>query len=661
MSTADRPAPRGGPLRPEVTWTVATDAPLRGFRLAREAVRLFAWDEANNLYLFDQLGRRTWASRAEGRVRHAAISDDGDLIAVLVDPRRIWLLDAELELQADRETPPDPVSVAVDPHGRFAVVTSQGTRSQIFNRHGKPVGQIETLQPLAHAAFIPDRPILIGAAGHGSLFAIELSGSSSRLDSELLWRQSLLSTVGRVEVTGDGGMILATCFVHGLQRFDAEGRSEGAYHLGGTAMMAVPDFLGRSIAAATQEGELVLLNRAGNVRWKTDLPRPATALEIDALGRFLFYGLGTGEITRLDLDGSARPAVDAPAPAASRTATSPTGARPAAANPGGIREPAWSQVVAKTDDQAETAVLAVLDRPTRLALITNTNRLQVLDPKGEKIHEAEPLMGVGRILRTAPGWIAAATDRQVLVYNAGENLSNRLDLNLVEVTHLILRPERHGLAVVQERDRVGRATLQGRWMWREELDSPVEDLAVGPETRTAVTTEDGQLRLFDPAGNRLPCRAPTAQEPLMLCANSDPGAPGVAWITLARQQQVLRGHDLDGNIAWELPVPWVSWLLQDVGPSILVTAPDGRALVVDGNGRTLARGNAETPPGIYGPAPDGGSVAHLTLDGPHLTLTAVGGPILWRALASPGRRPLALGRSGAATIDRRSLLWFPST
>jgi hypothetical protein len=48
MATVERSSPRGA-LRPEPLWTVATDAPLRGFRLAREAVRLFAWDEANNL------------------------------------------------------------------------------------------------------------------------------------------------------------------------------------------------------------------------------------------------------------------------------------------------------------------------------------------------------------------------------------------------------------------------------------------------------------------------------------------------------------------------------------------------------------------------------------------------------------------------------------
>ena len=45
------------------------------------------------------------------------------------------------------------------------------------------------------------------------------------------------------------------------------------------------------------------MNSAGNVRWKTQLPRPAIALEFDPLGRFLIHGQSTGEIVRVDLFG----------------------------------------------------------------------------------------------------------------------------------------------------------------------------------------------------------------------------------------------------------------------------------------------------------------------------------------------------------------------
>ncbi len=84
----------------------------------------------------------------------------------------------------------------------------------------------------------------------------------------------MLSNVGRLEVSGDGSLILASCYNLGIQRYDGRGRNEGSYHLAGTATHAIPDFPGRSIAAATLEGEVYLLNQAGNVKWKTGLPAP---------------------------------------------------------------------------------------------------------------------------------------------------------------------------------------------------------------------------------------------------------------------------------------------------------------------------------------------------------------------------------------------------
>ena len=113
-----------------------------------------------------------------------------------------------------------------------------------------------------------------------------------------------MASVGSLTVSGDGGLILASCHTHGIQCFGSRGQNEGSYHLGGTATRAVPDFAGRSIVAATSEGDLNLISRGGNVRWKSTLPRPAIALEFDAIGRFFIYGMATGEIVRVDLEGS---------------------------------------------------------------------------------------------------------------------------------------------------------------------------------------------------------------------------------------------------------------------------------------------------------------------------------------------------------------------
>ena len=142
-----------------------------------------------------------------------------------------------------------------------------------------------------------------------------------------------MSNVGRLTVNGDGAMVLASCFTHGIQRFDLKGRNEGSYHLGGTVSHAVPDFPGRTIVAATLEGELVVMNSAGNVRWRTQLSRPAIALEVDPLGRYVLYGHSTGEIIRLDLFG----------PAPGSVAADAAGERKEERKVAGVRKPGASQ------------------------------------------------------------------------------------------------------------------------------------------------------------------------------------------------------------------------------------------------------------------------------------------------------------------------------
>src|SRR4029077_3310993 len=119
---------------------------------------------------------------------------------------------------------------------------------------------------------------------------------------------------------------------------------------------------------------------------------------------------------------------------------------------------------------------------------------------GRKRGQGPDLIGVGRLLRTAPGWLAAATDRQIFLCALKHETQRRLDVSLLELTHLVIRPDDFGLALVQERDRIGRLTVSSRWVWKQELRSPVEELAVGPYGFVGVTTHGGQLLIFDPAG-----------------------------------------------------------------------------------------------------------------------------------------------------------------
>lgn len=654
MADAPNRTPR---LAPTTAWTVVTDAPLIGLALAREAGLVLAWDEANHLVVLDTQGRRRTDTRASGRILTATMSDDGSLIAVLLEGTRLLLLDPELDAIADRSAPIDSTALAMDPHGRYLAIASRSKITQFYSRHGRPAGSFETLDPLLHLKFVPDRPRLIGASAYGALYSFDLEpeGSNGDLGASERWLTKVMSNVGRLSITGDGGVILTSCYTHGVQRYDSRGRNEGSYHLGGTAAFAVPDFAGRTIAVATTEGELALLNAAGGVRWKTTLPRGPVALECDALGRFVIYGLSTGEITLLDLEGNRR----AQSEADPNTRAAPVVPRSATRHGGAIREPAWTVPIAQSEEQAETTVVAVLDEPPRIAAITNRNSLEILDIDGASLGEMPRIIGVGRIIRLAPGWITAATDRQVLVYDARQDVGQRLDLSLVELSHLVVRPESYGLAIVQERDRIGRASVAGRWIWKRELRDPIEELAIGPDAWTAVSTEDGQLLIFDASGERAATYRSPETEPLALTAAPTGAPPDVAWISLGRMAQRLRGHGPDGRVVWESAVPWETWQVHPLESTIVLEAADGRTIAFNGNGDVVTESRAESPPGLLLEDSDGIPL-RLVKQPEHLICADLTGRVRWRSLVKEPLGPIAAGRVGVAVLVGRALAFYPA-
>lgn len=651
-SEPSRPSTR---LQPEVAWDLVTEAPLGGLGLAREAGLVFAWDAADQLYLIDLKGEYRSVTRAPGKVVTAVCSDDGSRIALLGEGARLWLLDADLGTVAERGVGSDPVSLAIDPHGRYVLVVSRGGGNQFFNRHGRPAGRFEAPQPLAFAAFVPDRAMLIAASAYGMIAGFTLGAEGQgKLVADEDWVDRQISNVGRLTTTGDGAMVLASCFTHGVQRYDLNGNNEGSYHLGGTAVHAVPDFAGRTIAVATAEGELSVLNSAGNVRWKTSLARPAAALEVDPLGRYVVYGQATGQIARLDLYAPERPR-----PSRTTGRRGAGGGAVSGLSPSPVRQPEWTLPVSTSEEQAETSVLAVLEDPPRIALFSSNLKLQLFSAAGADLGYAPEVQGVGRILRTAPGWVAAATDRQIVLYHATRNAAQRVDLSLVEITHLAVQPETFGLAIVQERDRVGRATVAGRWVWKQELRAGIEDLAIGPEGVCAFTTEEGRMSVVDPAGQSIGGFETEPGEPLHLVEAAAGGPSGLAWMSLARQSQVLRGHDLRGRTLWESPVAFEGWQFLRLGPLVLVSAADGRAQAFDGSGHLRGQGRAtEGGSRDVFAANLRGEPRRIARQGVHLICSDLDGRVRWRAVCEESVGPVAACSLGVAALVGRSLAWF---
>ncbi len=647
-------------LEPSTTWTVVTDSPLKGLRFAREAGRILAWDEGNQLYLLNTLGESLSTSRLPNRILTGAISDEGSLIALLVeaDGTGLLLLSADFDVLSERPAPSEASFLTIDPHGRYLAIGTRHNALHLINRHGRPAGRLETMEPLSHLCFVPGRPLMVGAAAFGMLVGIELepNRSQGRLDPEIVWQDRLMSNVGRLALDGEGSMILASCFTLGIQRFDLTGRNEGSYHLGGTVSHAVPDFPGRTIAAATLEGELVLMNSAGNVRWRTRLPRPVIALEIDPLGRYMIYGHATGEIVRHDLFAGNQGKAAAKPERQAVAGTRPAQAVRAAA--GSVRAPDWVVQAVETDQQAETAVIAVVDDPPTIALFTSPHRLQLYSISGKKLGQGPDMTGVGRIIRTAPGWLAAATDRQIVLCDLKRNTFRRLDVSLVQLTHLAIKPDEFGLALIQERDRIGRLTPAGRWVWKQELRSTVEELAIGPQGFAAVTTNSGELLIFDPAGESTAGFTFDSSDPPLVIEAPDGSPDGVTWLSLARRSQWLRGHGLSGEVLWDRPIPWEGWALVRLGRHALVTAADGRALTCDGSGTFHVQG---APTGnsndVFGIDPAGEPI-RISRRGVHIICAVLDGRVRWRAVVDQPMGPLAAGTPGTVVLLGKSLAWF---
>ncbi len=323
-----------------------------------------------------------------------------------------------------------------------------------------------------------------------------------------------------------------------------------------------------------------------------------------------------------------------------------------------MRAPDWLVPVVENDQQSETAVITVTDDPPRIALFTSPHRLHLYSTAGQKVGEGPKMTGVGRILRSSSGWLAAATDRQVLLWNLNQDSHNVIDVSLIQLTHMAINPDEFGLALIQERDRIGRLTPAGRWIWKHELREPVEDLAIGPNGHAAVTTHGGQLVVFDPAGARTVGFTFDPSDPPLLIDAPEKSPPSLVWVSLARRSQWLRGHGIRGEVLWESPILWEPWSLTRLPGLILLAAADGRALAYDGTGAIRRQGTASGDANdVFFVDPDGEPV-RISRRGVHLICASLDGRVNWRSVVDQPFGPLAANTNGTAVLLGKSLAWF---
>ena len=184
-------------------------------------------------------------------------------------------------------------ALALEPLGqRLAVADASGTVSMMDTR-GRTLWQATTLRPLRHLAFVPEKPVLVGAADFGLVLCFGASG-------ECLWRDGPVAHIGSLAVNGDGDSVLLACFSDGLVRYSAAGPPHQRIALETACSLAALSYDGDCLLTADHPNQLSLRDRKGELRDQVKLDAPAVAAALGAVGDFSVAGLGNGTVLCFD-------------------------------------------------------------------------------------------------------------------------------------------------------------------------------------------------------------------------------------------------------------------------------------------------------------------------------------------------------------------------
>lgn len=279
-------------IRP--VWTRRTDARLLGLSLAREAGLLLSWDAAQRVVLWDLAGQVRARNSVHFPLAAAAISDDGSRIVLAGAGGELWWLNPELRLQLDQKIDSSPLTVALDPLGLYAAVSSDDRRTRLISRSGAEVCKFESPRPLVHLLFLHTRPLLVAAADYGFVAAFDPTGNC-------LWRHAPVSHVGSLHSDGVGDHLLLASFSGGIERCTWMGQRLHPLSTAQPCRLALCDYNYARILMASESATLALLNSEGRVISNLDLSTSALALVLDALGNWGAFGLADGTVTFVEI------------------------------------------------------------------------------------------------------------------------------------------------------------------------------------------------------------------------------------------------------------------------------------------------------------------------------------------------------------------------
>lgn len=601
-------------------------------------MRVYAWDDAHGVYLLDLSGRVLAQRRSPKPLLAVASADTGERIVAVGRHGQIWWLDQELRPLAEVLTGLKPRAVALDPHGEYIAVAGEGSRLFVASWTGQIIADVVIGQTLNHLAFVPTTGHLVGAAEQGYLAIHDLNGN-------LVWKETMFSTVGDLAVDGSGDSILLACYGHGLVRFNANGRREGSYQVERSPHVVAVDIDGDHLFAGSIDSHAIALNHEGQILADRPLGDRPVRVAIDALGRFVVIGFGSGEVRLTPWDeivvGSADKPVrkDSGSPLTMNTSLEVAGA-------------AWTSLAVKDWQEAASAVLEPLNETGDLAMFTSSRTLRIFGDQGVLKHESPPIEGSSRTLWGNESWLAAATDRRWLGYDPSTNRSLIATTAVYELSHVSLLPSFGDVMIIESCDEVSRLQLSGGLVWKQRMPVRVAHMAVDQECRVALVFEDHQLAVLGPDGSLLGRYRPARPESMLIAPRTG------GWMSAARGEAVLRGHDPSAQIVWTTPLPWDPWSLKKLGRRAVITSADGRSLLADDDGNVLDSTDEAREGALYFLSSEG-KPCRLYRAGQTIIVTSFDGRLLWRRVCDGPIGSMAVGKLGVWTFLDRWLTYFP--
>jgi hypothetical protein len=172
-------------------------------------------------------------------------------------------------------------------------VADAGATLHLMDARGRTQWKATTPRPLHHLAFVPEKPVLVGAADFGLVLCFGASG-------ECLWRDGLVAHVGSLAIRGDGSCVLLACFSDGLHRYNTAGAQQQRILLESPCRLAALSYAGDCLLTADRPQRLCLRDSKGGIREQINLDAPVASAALSALADYAVVGLANGTVLRFD-------------------------------------------------------------------------------------------------------------------------------------------------------------------------------------------------------------------------------------------------------------------------------------------------------------------------------------------------------------------------